>query len=229
MSTTHSLPLARGAAPAALLVLALAAAAAPARADEPIAPAAVLVPPAAAPAVADRPPPPDWLYLEPHDYKAGSVIPPGYVLVEKRRRWPLVLGAAVFGAGYATAVAVGHAAMALNPQSPESWAPMLIPVAGPFVTIGTANVIQTNSGGLAATLGIFAVVQALGAGAYVTGLMLPHKQVLVPQTPYGEVEVTARRGPTLELHLPRLEIGRIPGDGGGGMRAFVALEGTFAL
>lgn len=193
--------------------------------------------PAGAPAAAapgsrwDRPAPPDWLYLEPHDYQGGAEIPPDYVLVEKPRRWPFVLGGAVFGGSYGIAVLSGFAGVLLNREQPEKWGPMFIPVIGPFITIQTLDAGGTN--GSAGQVGIFVLagaVQTLGAATLVMAMFLPPKKVLVPQTPYGEVQTSKRRpGPTLELEMPRFDVARIPGPRGDQLGGSVLLQGAFDL
>ena len=115
--------------------------------------------PAAAPApdkpssAWDRPAPPAWLYLEPYDYKEGATIPPGYVLAEKERRWPYAVGGAVFGGAYAICVAVGFGGMLVQGAT-QQWAPIFIPVFGPFIVIDTLN--AGGSGGSDGQVATFA-------------------------------------------------------------------------
>ena len=179
----------------------------------------------------DAPSPPLWLYLEPYDYKEGQPIPRGYEITHKQRRWPLALGASVFGGAYLISAVVGFAGMLLNRQNPQDWGPMFIPVVGPFVAIKTVGADGVNgSDGAAGLLGVAGAVQAAGLATFAIGMLIPPKKVLIPSTPYGEVEVTGRRrGPVLELGIPRLDVAWIPAPGGDRPRASLVLEGTFDL
>ena len=60
-------------------------------------------------------------------------------------------------------------------------------------------------------------------------MFLPPKKVLIPQTPFGEVETARRRGPTIELQLPRIDVARVPGPTGDQVGGSLVLQGQFDL
>lgn len=129
-------------------------------AAEPSAPAAQpppvgAAPPAAAPPAASPPPsgdarayppppyggyPPPLPALPPtRAYKEGGEIPDGYHLVSKSDKTAIAIGMSLFGLAYGMSL-VGGSIMSLSGGSrSEQYIPLLIPVIGPFVTMGTVE------------------------------------------------------------------------------------------
>lgn len=82
-------------------------------------------PPLAAPGPLTRP------------YEEGRPIPEGYTLKERARRGPIVAGATTLGTLYMLSALAGSVAQ--DTGDGDEFAPLFIPVAGPFITIGTAK------------------------------------------------------------------------------------------
>lgn len=178
-------------------------------------------------ATGSKVPPPDWLLMEPYAYKAGAGVQ-GYMAVERRKTWLIVLGGSALVTGYLTAAVVGLTGVMLSQRTLEpEWAPMFVPIAGPFITIATTGATGIENADVAGALSVPGLMQALGLGAMIGGLFLAPEKVLVPVTPYGEVRTGARRGPTLELHMPRLDFGRVAPAHGDGFQGGIALDGEF--
>ena len=71
-------------------------------------------------------------------YKPGMPVFDGYHLEEGRPRWPLAVGLPTFGVGYVTAFLIGAFAGGIASDE-EAWAPMFVPVVGPFIAVETAK------------------------------------------------------------------------------------------
>jgi hypothetical protein len=96
---------------------------------------------------------------------------------EQELRLGLVIsGAATLGAGYLIGAVIGIIGVASADKNKGSWAPAFIPVAGPFITLGTAEVFEGRAGSVFGGLG-----QALaGLGLVVSGLAQTAGAVLLP-------------------------------------------------
>jgi hypothetical protein len=105
--------------------------------------------------------------------------PPGYHEDSKADTGFIVAGAVVFGSTYIltslSAVVAGAVADGLpGGNSAGDYAPMYIPVAGPFVTMGSAHA----SGLGIVTLALLGAAQAGGVALFVTGFAKPEKRYL---------------------------------------------------
>jgi hypothetical protein len=151
-------------------------------------------PPAAPPAPAAAPPeaalrvypPPPTLYSSPVrprelDWEDGQPIPEGYRVEGRIRKGLVIAGAATFGAAYIL-TALGAAIAIDNSEDGEPYEPLFIPVAGPFVTIRTADASATATFGLV----VDGVVQVGGLAMLIAGLAA-QEQVLVR---VGDAELT---------------------------------------
>lgn len=150
------------------------------------APAPFNVPPPQGFSAAPYPyPPPPYGYAPPPPmklpdvlpYVEGRPIPPGYVLVERSHLDIAAVGGAIFLLGYLPSVYVGAlvgAAESGSSNGGDDFAPLYIPVAGPFVTIETANANATGSFWLV----LLGVAQAGGMITGITGLAMPDEQLL---------------------------------------------------
>lgn len=106
-------------------------------------------------------------------YAEGQPIPPGYVVVERSHMDVAAIGGALFLVGYLPAVYVGALAGAANSSSADGsdddFAPMYIPVVGPFVTIDSTQANATGTFWLV----LLGAAQAAGVVAGITGLAMP--------------------------------------------------------
>jgi hypothetical protein len=105
-------------------------------------------------------------------FEEGQPIPPGYRVETRARRGLIVGGAVTFGALYL--LSAFTASVAVDGGNSEEFAPLFIPVAGPFVTVGTAR---------AEGVGTFALVldgigQAGGVAMFIAGMATEEKFLL---------------------------------------------------
>lgn len=155
------------AAPAAAIAAALSllAASASAQAPQPAAP-----PPGMAPYA----PPvgfelPSWANPRRLEYEEGDPIPPRYELKTRADRGLLIGGVVTFGTPYlVSAVSATFLLMNGDPEN-EGFGPMLIPVAGPFISIGTAPYVEgpgifwLAADGFTQALGVILMTAAFGS------------------------------------------------------------------
>jgi hypothetical protein len=113
------------------------------------------------------------------EYHEGMDVPEGYHL-EETPRWGLVAGGTSVLATFWAVSAISavmldrEAADEGDPNFDDMYWPMFIPVAGPFVTIGTAD----SSGTGAAILALDGVVQAAGLGMFIAGFAAPKVEIV---------------------------------------------------
>jgi hypothetical protein len=105
-------------------------------------------------------------------FEEGQPIPPGYRVETRAKRGLIVGGAVTFGVLYL--LSAFAATVAIDGNDSEEFGPLLIPVAGPFVTVGTAG---------AEGVGTFALVldgvgQAGGVAMFIAGIMTEEKFLL---------------------------------------------------
>ena len=128
------------------------------------------------------------------DYEEGDNIPAGY-RTGTRVRTGLVIGGAVsLGVGYLfTIMVAGIGQLASNiSDSSKDFGPLLIPVVGPFIGIGTTH--ASTGGGFG--LGFLGVVQTAGLGMLIGGIAAP-KTVLIRNDIAGvKFNVIPQLGPT---------------------------------
>lgn len=117
---------------------------------------------------APPPPPPRKPFVE------GQPAPEGYRLQTGPNKRMLVAGAAMFGGAYLFSVL--GAAFALGEEGPDQdkWAPLFVPVVGPWVTLGTAsdqafNGRATDGDELGILLVLDGVAQAAGLTIFIIG------------------------------------------------------------
>ncbi|MBW2526993.1 MAG: hypothetical protein JRI23_22625 [Deltaproteobacteria bacterium] len=113
-------------------------------------------------------------------YRDGDPVPEGY-RVESTPRYGLVAaGASVLASTWlistVTAITLDNEdSVDDDPNFDDMYTPMLIPVVGPFITIGTADASGTGAGILA----LDGVVQCAGLAMFIAGFAAPKKE-LVP-------------------------------------------------
>lgn len=129
------------------------------------------------------------------DWEEGDPVPPGYQPSTRIRKGLVIGGAVTMGALWVISVLIGGIAVSVedaddalggdsNGITAEDWYPMFIPVAGPFITIITAEA----SGAGTAFLVIDGIGQVGGLAMLIAGLAAQESYLRrVPQ--YGEVNV----------------------------------------
>jgi hypothetical protein len=102
-------------------------------------------------------------------YEDGDPVPPGYHVDTHMRKGLVIGGAVTFGTVYLltalSAAVVQSAADGIGEDADEA-TPLYIPVAGPFIAMGT---LDAEGGGIFA-LALLGVAQAAGMGMFITGL-----------------------------------------------------------
>lgn len=122
-------------------------------------------------------------------YESGDPVPDGYELESRLNKGLVIAGATTFGAVYLLTAVAGAVAVD-NSVNPSAYEPLFIPLAGPFVTIHTAD--ATATGTLA--LVIDGLAQAAGLGMLIGGLASP-REVLVWRGEVGGVTFEPDLGP----------------------------------
>jgi hypothetical protein len=106
------------------------------------------------------------------DYEEGQPVPDGYHLQTRARRGLIIGGAVTFGSVYLLSAVVGLSLeagdRALGGTGDSYW-PLYVPLAGPFIAIGTTNA----QGGGIFTLMIDGLAQVGGAAMLVGGIAAP--------------------------------------------------------
>jgi hypothetical protein len=113
----------------------------------------------------------------PLPYHEGDPIPEGYSIQRSSlRKWPFIVGASAFGAGYILGVLT--AGVARLQTGDGGWAYMAIPAVGPFVALNQAkdSILSDGEKGWIIGLGCFQL-----AGLLMTALapLQPRKATLV--------------------------------------------------
>lgn len=120
-------------------------------------------------------PPPERFGPPTREYTHGERIPPGYHLEQHGKKKLIVAGVAIFGGCYlASALAAGHTLSERYSDESTALSALFIPVAGPFVTIGTTGLDFSSEDdrvpilflmidGLAQTAGVVLAIAGLSA------------------------------------------------------------------
>ncbi|KYF68855.1 hypothetical protein BE15_28300 [Sorangium cellulosum] len=111
------------------------------------------------------------------NYEEGQAIPEGYRVEPRARRGLIIGGAVTFGVTYVLSAMVGLVAEAderAQGGSGASYMPLYIPLAGPFITIGTAEA----KGGGVFILMIDGLAQVAGAAMFIGGIAAPEKKLV---------------------------------------------------
>ena len=102
------------------------------------------------------------------DWEEGDPIQPGYHPTTRIRRGLVIGGAVTFGSTYLL-TAFTAAILVESKIDNSAYAPLFVPVLGPFITIGTAHA----SGGGTFVLVLDGLAQAGGAAMFIAGLAAP--------------------------------------------------------
>jgi hypothetical protein len=149
-------------------------------------------PPAYGPPPGYPPPPPakDTRPREIDDWEEGDPIPPGYTPRGRIRKGLVIGGAVTLGAVWIVNVLVASVAMSIEENvqggEPEAWGALYVPVAGPFIAMGT---LEARGSGIV-VLALDGVIQAGGLAMLIAGVAA-EKTVLVRDYSSGlEMSVT---------------------------------------
>jgi len=114
-------------------------------------------------------------------YEEGQTIPEGYTPDTRPRTGLIIGGAITFLVPYLSSVAIAYGAQRdarhgdMSRHEAEELSPLYVPIAGPFIAIGTAD---RDSAAEIAPFVASGLVQAAGAGMLLAGIF-SRKQVLV--------------------------------------------------
>jgi hypothetical protein len=119
-------------------------------------------------------------------------VPAGYELIQRPNGKLIGSGIGMLSSGWVTAMLIGVIAAEVEGDDPgedgvtsADWTPMYIPVAGPFVTIGTADVRPSVMGLLFLT----GIVQTAGVLGIVLGATVRENRLVRSETVSAGVEV----------------------------------------
>jgi hypothetical protein len=123
-------------------------------------------------------------------YEEGDPIPVGYAVEQRATRSLILLGGSMFGASYLVSAVVAGTVLTKNEPDASRMAPLLIPVAGPFITLANVN----GGPGAAVFLTIDGVFQLTGAAMLVGGIAFPEKVLVLKPFPGATARVTVGPG-----------------------------------
>jgi len=104
-------------------------------------------------------------------FEEGQTVPRGYALKSRSPRSLLVAGTLSFGTAYLASLIGAATALTANSTSGTSYAPLFVPVIGPYIAIGTAQA----SGAGAVWLVLDGLAQTGGATLFVYSLVAEEK------------------------------------------------------
>jgi hypothetical protein len=119
--------------------------------------------------------PPEMAYVE------GQPVPAGYHVEHRGRRKLIVAGVSIFGGCYLASAVVGGFAVSEGDNTSDELGALLIPIAGPFITIGTSHLRfgdEQDNGGIFLLI-IDGVAQIAGVTLAVIGLSASDTPYLV--------------------------------------------------
>jgi len=156
-----------------------------------------VVPPAAqpgyAPAYSPQPAGPPYVV---HDWNPDVPPPEGYDLRTSANGKLIGFGVAMLSIGYVTSAVVGLVAIpSVSSSKSDGWAPLFVPVGGPFAAIGTLGASSAETGLLVAD----GVLQAGGLLAIIVGATETRHRVV--RTQFGAREPSpVELIPTVGVH-----------------------------
>ncbi len=106
------------------------------------------------------------------DYEEGAPIPPGYRVETLPNRGLIIGGAVTFASTYLLSTFVG--AVAVDGGGDDEFAPLFIPVIGPFITVATAE----SEGIGTFMLLVDGIAQAGGVAMFVAGMLTDRKYLI---------------------------------------------------
>jgi hypothetical protein len=132
------------------------------------------------------------------DWEEGDPVPPGYQPDTRIRKGLVIGGAVTMGSLWLLSVVFGAALVSIeetddeldrisgfqDDTGPEDYYPLFVPVAGPFITIATAQ----SSGVGTAFLLIDGIAQTGGLAMLIAGIAA-QQSYLRPVPQYGEIDI----------------------------------------
>ena len=109
------------------------------------------------------------------DYEDGDVVPPGYEIKTRPEKGLLTGGLITFMVPYGISFLMGGL-IAINGSNRETeeFAPLLIPVAGPFIVLGSWDSVGEDGAFIMLANGF---AQTAGAAMIVTSILMPDKYI----------------------------------------------------
>jgi hypothetical protein len=133
-------------------------------------------------------PPPSGLGPRTLEYTEGQPIPPGYRVRTRSRRGLAIAGAATFGGPYLVSLLVGATLVADGDKNSGRYAPLMIPIVGPFIATSTLS----SQGAGTFWLVVDGIAQVGGVGLFVAGLAMDEKALV-----RGDVEARSSIVPSV--------------------------------
>jgi hypothetical protein len=104
-------------------------------------------------------------------YEDGDPVPAGFNVRSRANRSLIIAGSITFGAPYLISALVAATVVSADSNSGGEFAPLFVPIVGPFITIGTAHAEGAGTFWL-----IFdGLAQAGGAAMFIAGLTMQEK------------------------------------------------------
>lgn len=119
------------------------------------------------------------------DYEDGDPVPPGYHVESKMRKGLAITGLALLGGFWLVSCLVAGTVQD-NSSSGSEWTPLYIPVAGPFIAIGT---LRSRNGGTFALV-LDGIAQAGGLAMGIAGLASSQTQLVRDDVGLSSVRVS---------------------------------------
>ena len=135
-------------------------------------------------------PPPSALGPRTLEYTEGQPIPPGYRVRTRARRGLAIAGAATFGGPYLVSLLVGATLVADAGKNSGQYAPLMIPIVGPFIATSTLS----SQGAGTFWLVVDGIAQVGGVGLFVAGLAMDEKALV-----RGDVEARSSIVPSVRV------------------------------
>jgi hypothetical protein len=104
-------------------------------------------------------------------YKDGDPIPQGFAVRSRANRPLVTAGAITFGVPYLVSALLASAVVSFDSKNADEAAPLFVPIAGPFITLG----IAAADGADAFWLILDGLTQAGGAAMFIAGLTMREK------------------------------------------------------
>lgn len=131
------------------------------------------------------------------DYEEGDILLPGYELKVKPNRGLVVGGIVAFAVPYGLSALVGGASALDGENNSETLGPLLVPIFGPFITLGVTNA-RTNEfpSQRSSDDDLFSFfmllngfTQLTGAAMFAAGILVPEKYLERAQALPGKPEL----------------------------------------
>jgi hypothetical protein len=114
----------------------------------------------------------------------GHHLEPGYHVETKAHRPLMLAGGITFASTYGLSALVGATGLATGDKDAEELWPMLLPVAGPFITLGTSDIGTKDNEGFIAMMIFDSLAQGTGLGLLIAGATMTREvQVIDPVKP----------------------------------------------